>query len=120
MLQQGFSADSADYDGRTALMLAAAKGHADVAVALISAGADVMLRDNLKRKPLLEACVYGHSEIIELLTRQGATCAQLQYLSSKTSLTASMRDLNADARMWPWPWLQNAAAGCTAAAGSAL
>ena len=75
MLQQGFSADSADYDGRTALMLAAAKGHADVAVALISAGADVLLRDNLKRKPLLEACVYGHSEIIELLTRQGATCA---------------------------------------------
>ena len=73
MLQQGFAPDSADYDGRTALMLAAVKGHADVAVALISAGADVMVRDNLKRTPLMEACVYGHSDIIELLTRQGAT-----------------------------------------------
>lgn len=28
MLEQGFSADSADYDGRTALMLCAGKGHA--------------------------------------------------------------------------------------------
>ena len=73
MLQQGFAPDSADYDGRTALMLAAAKGHADVAVALISAGADVMVKDNLKRNPLVEACVYGHTDIIELLTRQGAT-----------------------------------------------
>ena len=27
MLEQGFSADSADYDGRTALMLCAGKGH---------------------------------------------------------------------------------------------
>ena len=73
MLQQGFAPDSADYDGRTALMLAAVKGHADVAVALISAGADVMVKDNLKRNPLVEACVYGHTDIIELLTRQGAT-----------------------------------------------
>ncbi|CAL5221935.1 g4209 [Coccomyxa viridis] len=78
MLQQGFAADSADYDGRTALMLASVKGHADVAVALISAGADVMLRDNLKRNPLLEACVAGHSDIIELLTRQGATLGREQ------------------------------------------
>ena len=28
MLEQGFSVDSADYDGRTALMLCAGKGHA--------------------------------------------------------------------------------------------
>ena len=27
MLEQGFDADSADYDGRTALMLSAGKGH---------------------------------------------------------------------------------------------
>jgi len=31
MLEQGFSADSADYDGRTALMLSAGKGHAGAA-----------------------------------------------------------------------------------------
>ncbi len=33
MLEQGFSADSADYDGRTALMLSAGKGHAGAAAA---------------------------------------------------------------------------------------
>lgn len=30
MLQQGFAPDSADYDGRRALMLAAVKGHSEV------------------------------------------------------------------------------------------
>ncbi len=73
MLHQGFAPDSADYDGRTGLMLASAKGHADVAVALISAGADVAAKDNLNRNGLMEACIHGHTQIIELLRRQGAT-----------------------------------------------
>jgi hypothetical protein len=38
MLQQGFNPDSADYDGRTAMMLAAVKGHRDVVELLLSAG----------------------------------------------------------------------------------
>ena len=75
MLQQGFHPDSADYDNRTALMLAAVKGHCDVAVALLSAGADYGLHDNLRRCALMEACQGGHGDVIELLTRQGATCA---------------------------------------------
>ena len=41
MLQQGFDCEQADYDGRTALMLAAAKGHAGIARLLLSAQADV-------------------------------------------------------------------------------
>lgn len=73
MLHQGFAPDSADYDSRTALMLAAVKGHADVAVALISAGADVSAKDNLNRNALMEACIHGHADIVELLRRQGAT-----------------------------------------------
>ncbi|CAL8465533.1 g5069 [Coccomyxa elongata] len=76
MLHQGFAPDSADYDGRTGLMLASAKGHADVAVALISAGADVAAKDNLNRNALMEACIHGHTQIIELLRRQGATLGQ--------------------------------------------
>lgn len=40
MLRQGFAVDSSDYDGRTALMLAAAKGHADVVNSLLAAGCD--------------------------------------------------------------------------------
>ncbi|KAK9903334.1 hypothetical protein WJX75_003130 [Coccomyxa subellipsoidea] len=76
MLHQGFAPDSADYDSRTALMLAAAKGHADVAVALISAGADVSAKDSLNRNALMEACIHGHADIVELLRRQGATLGQ--------------------------------------------
>jgi ankyrin repeat protein len=44
MLQQGMDVDSADYDGRTALMLACVKGHREVAVLLLGAGADPMRR----------------------------------------------------------------------------
>ena len=41
MLQQGFDCEQADYDGRTALMLAAAKGHTGVVRLLLAAKADV-------------------------------------------------------------------------------
>jgi ankyrin repeat protein len=41
MLQQGFNPDSADYDGRTALMLACVRGHRDVVDLLLSAGEDL-------------------------------------------------------------------------------
>ena len=56
------------------------QGHAEAAVALISAGADIAARDNLGRTPLMEACVHGHDDMIELLTRQGATCVPSTFL----------------------------------------
>jgi Ankyrin repeats (3 copies) len=40
MLRQGFAVDSCDYDGRTALILAAAKGNEDVIHSLLAAGCD--------------------------------------------------------------------------------
>lgn len=40
MLRQGFAVDSCDYDGRTALMLAASKGNEDVIHSLLAAGCD--------------------------------------------------------------------------------
>ena len=44
MLRQGFAVDSCDYDGRTALMLAAAKGNEDVIHSLLAAGCDPQVR----------------------------------------------------------------------------
>ena len=44
MLQQGCPADSADYDGRTALELATVKGHTGVVDLLLAAGADANLQ----------------------------------------------------------------------------
>lgn len=39
----------------------------------MSAGCDVAAKDNLGRTALLEACMHGHTDFIELLRRQGAT-----------------------------------------------
>ena len=48
MLQQGLHPDSADYDGRTALMLAAGHGHSQAVALLLAAGADPSLQDALQ------------------------------------------------------------------------
>jgi ankyrin repeat protein len=44
MLQQGFDVDSADYDARTALMIAAGKGHLTAIKQLLVAGANPNLQ----------------------------------------------------------------------------
>ncbi|KAK9840789.1 hypothetical protein WJX81_004819 [Elliptochloris bilobata] len=77
MLEQGFSADSADYDGRSALMLSAGKGHTDVVEMLLGAGADANLRDCLGGSALLGAAQAGHHATIDVLTAQGATLGLL-------------------------------------------
>jgi ankyrin repeat protein len=48
MLQQGLPPDSADYDGRTALMLAAGHGHLEAVKLLLAAGADASRMDALQ------------------------------------------------------------------------
>ncbi|KAK9810819.1 hypothetical protein WJX73_009788 [Symbiochloris irregularis] len=67
MLQQGFDANATDYDSRTALMLACAKGHGEVVSTLLAAGADPSKRDHLGGHALLEACKQGHDELIDRL-----------------------------------------------------
>jgi uncharacterized protein len=72
MLRQGFSADTADYDGRTALMLACVKGHMDVIDMLLHADCDPSLKDNLGGTALAEACKHGYEDAIHLLREAGA------------------------------------------------
>jgi ankyrin repeat protein len=47
-MQQGLPPDSADYDGRTALMLAAGHGHLEAVKLLLAAGADPSRADALQ------------------------------------------------------------------------
>lgn len=54
------------------LMFASARGHAETAMALLEAGADVNLRDSFGRTALVHACESGDRETIELLIRKGA------------------------------------------------
>ncbi len=72
MLQQGFDCQKADYDGRNALMLAAAKGHTGVARLLISANVDVNASDLSGGTALDEACSHANDDLIALLNRKGA------------------------------------------------
>lgn len=64
----GMDMTLSDYDGRTALHLAAAEGHVDcVEFLLRKCGVPNDVRDRWGRTPLEEATIFGHTIIIELL-----------------------------------------------------
>ncbi|GFR43530.1 hypothetical protein Agub_g4626 [Astrephomene gubernaculifera] len=73
MLKQGISANTADYDGRTALMLAAAKGFDGAVQLLLDSGADKDKVDAFGISALAEAAKNAHDSIIELMLSYGAT-----------------------------------------------
>jgi len=60
--------NSYDYDGRTALHLAASEGHIDVVQYLIAHGANINLTDARGNKPLDDAIREKRHEIVEFLT----------------------------------------------------
>jgi len=62
-----------DYDSRTALHVAAAKGQLGSARLLLGRGAAVDCRDCFGVTPLFEAVRNGHDEVAELLFAQGAS-----------------------------------------------
>lgn len=72
MLAHGFDPGAADYDSRSALMLAAAKGYRDTLALLLEAGADPSAADTFGGTPLWEACKGGHDDCIDLLRAKGA------------------------------------------------
>jgi len=72
MLGHGFDPNSSDYDQRSALMLAAAKGYHDSVALLVEAGADPSRSDAFGGTALWEACKRGHDDCVELLRDAGA------------------------------------------------
>ncbi|GFR50887.1 hypothetical protein Agub_g13177, partial [Astrephomene gubernaculifera] len=73
MLNQGMSPNSADYDGRTGLMLAAKAGHEGVVRLLLDHGAKADQLDAFGNSALTEACKAGNDKEIELLLNYGAS-----------------------------------------------
>lgn len=70
-LDAGMSPD-AEEDGRTALIEAARRGHSDLALTLIDAGADVNAKDSYGVSALMFATITGSEEVITKLLEKNA------------------------------------------------
>ena len=79
--------------GNTALRLAALLGHAEVAVALIDAGAEVDIPDNDGTTALSTAAFFCHEEIVQALLAKGADVNRKNNNGDSAMTSASL----------PWP-----------------
>eukprot|EP00549_Striatella_unipunctata_P016476 CAMPEP_0118725992 /NCGR_PEP_ID=MMETSP0800-20121206/33447_1 /TAXON_ID=210618 ORGANISM="Striatella unipunctata, Strain CCMP2910" /NCGR_SAMPLE_ID=MMETSP0800 /ASSEMBLY_ACC=CAM_ASM_000638 /LENGTH=182 /DNA_ID=CAMNT_0006634751 /DNA_START=21 /DNA_END=570 /DNA_ORIENTATION=- len=75
MYDQGFDPDSADYDNRTALMVASMKGNVDTVAKLLEFHVNPNLIDVHGSTALYEATQHGHAAVMELLLQHGAELA---------------------------------------------
>lgn len=71
ILSGKYSPDSADMDGRTALMLASNRGKADCVRLLLHHGASTDKTDNFGNDAMSEAVNAGHMDVIDILVLQG-------------------------------------------------
>ncbi len=67
MIARGVNLNTPDYDGRTALHLAASEGHYEVAVVLLSFDVDLTPRDRFGNTPADDAKAKGHQRIVDLM-----------------------------------------------------
>ncbi|XP_047954448.1 potassium channel SKOR-like isoform X1 [Salvia hispanica] len=71
-IRSGADPSKKDYDGRTALHLAASRGYEDITLFLIQECVDINAEDNFGNTPLLEAIKNGHDKVASLLYKEGA------------------------------------------------
>jgi len=69
LLISGVRLDAQDYDGRTALHIAASEGHLDAVKYLISHGANPHLKDIRNGDALTDARREGRNEVVEFLEK---------------------------------------------------
>merc|ERR1711879_963926 len=74
LLNHGAYLEARDHNGCTALVFAVANGDEAVAQRLISAQANVNVKDFEGHKPLDYAINFGHADMIKILKNAGAEC----------------------------------------------
>jgi len=72
LVLNGCNVNEADYDGRTAIHLAACEGHVKIVEFLLHCGADINAVDNFGGTALQDAVRHHHSQVQSLLREKGA------------------------------------------------
>ena len=72
---EGFDVNEKTKQGKTALILASAAGHAKVVEALLDLGADIQAQDNNGATALILAATEGHADAVKILLNRGADVA---------------------------------------------
>jgi hypothetical protein len=122
LIESGVRVDAANYDGRTALHLAAGRGNVEMVELLLSHGADSSLKDRHGRDALDDAIDGGHARI-ESILRARATPAPAP--APAPDGTAQPAQRAAGDRAVPWvprrrrPCSVRRRSGCAAATLSA-
>ncbi|KAI4388908.1 hypothetical protein MLD38_001196 [Melastoma candidum] len=73
LIRAGADPNKCDYDGRSPLHLAAARGYEDIVLFLIQEGVDINAKDNFGNTALLESIKHGHDRVSSLLVNEGAS-----------------------------------------------
>ena len=89
MLGEGAKVDSRDRNGDSALNMAAAKGNAELADALIKAGADVNLANLSGVTPLMGAGFAAKADIVKKLIAAGAKIEPLDRVKKNAATYAA-------------------------------
>ncbi|XP_010928614.1 probable E3 ubiquitin-protein ligase XBOS32 isoform X2 [Elaeis guineensis] len=75
------------FGGRNSpLHYSAAKGHHEIVSLLIESGVDINLRNSRGQTALMQACLYGHWEVVQILMLFNANIHRMDYLSGGTAL----------------------------------
>merc|ERR1711964_803912 len=89
LLEMGIGCAAKDADGRTALILAAEHGMADVTRGLCQAGADINYRNSKKQTALIVASIKGHADVVRVLIENEADLRPQDHMQ-KNALTHAM------------------------------
>jgi ankyrin repeat protein len=78
-------------DGATPLLVAARKGHKEVASLLLAAGADYRVTDNFARTALIYAIIQNHFKIVDVLLSEPGMHINAKNYWSETEISFAAR-----------------------------
>ncbi len=91
LLQQNANINAQDERGRTAIMAATYGNHPATVQALVNAGADVNIRDNMLNNPFLYAGAEGYLDILKIAYKAGASMTLINRYGGIAIIPASER-----------------------------